>query len=101
MGKKWRGYPLVSIDDCRSPSRHPSGRGGAPMRPLTNAEQRRYWRKVVKSDGCWQWNGLRTRQGYGRFYAAPKTYGAHRVAYFLENNRDPGKLMVCHHCDNP
>ena len=58
--------------------------------------------KGAKSGDCWNWNGSRTTQGYGRTHFLSKTVMAHRVAYELYN---PGPidptLLVCHKCDNP
>lgn len=68
---------------------------------MTVAE--RFWIKVRKSDGCWEWTANRTRQGYGMFRVnAEKHTTAHRVAWELSNGRDaPAGMVVCHTCDNP
>lgn len=47
-------------------------------------------------DGCWYWLGGVQTKGYGHF----RNKTAHRTAYFLYKNVDPGQLCVCHSCDN-
>jgi len=50
-------------------------------------------------DGCWEWQGYRDRNGYGRlsFQAYPEL--AHRMAYYLAYG--PFEGHVLHACDNP
>lgn len=43
--------------------------------------EERFWSKVKKSDGCWEWQGARTKHGYGVFGVTPTdTRFAHRYA---------------------
>ena len=60
----------------------------------------RFWSKVKRGSGCWEWQAARSPLGYGRF-----NYGgnrlAHRVAWELENGPVPDGSCVCHSCDNP
>lgn len=63
-----------------------------------------FWQKVDKvsdPDACWPWKGRCLPAGYGRLVLHGVHEGAHRIAYALHNNSDPGTLMVCHRCDNP
>jgi len=61
-----------------------------------------FWEKVRKGDGCWEWQGLRYWNNYGRVKWDGRGQNAHRVAYELTNGTLPnGKIHVCHHCDNP
>ena len=52
--------------------------------------------------GCWEWVGALDDNGYGRFYVR-KNHSPHasRVAWELCFGPIPGKLFVCHRCDNP
>lgn len=60
----------------------------------------RFWAKVDKSDGCWEWRAsLVGGSGYGAFRSAIGT-AAHRFSYFLHTGIDPGENLVCHTCDN-
>ncbi len=62
----------------------------------------KFWQNVRKSDGCWEWTGLKVRQGYGRFVPGRGLERrAHRVSYELQYGAIPGGLLVCHRCDNP
>jgi hypothetical protein len=61
----------------------------------------RFWSKVEKGDGCWEWKGRRHKQGYGVFWIGRTILLAHRVAYRLATGDDPGANVVCHRCDNP
>jgi hypothetical protein len=63
----------------------------------------RFWSKVLHDrDGCWEWQGARTRLGYGQIRIGPKMVTAHRVALMLAKPSmfDPA-LDVLHTCDNP
>lgn len=51
--------------------------------------------------GCWEWLGTRNDNGYGVASVSRRTTGAHRLGWLLLTGEDPGKLFVCHHCDNP
>ncbi len=61
----------------------------------------RFWNKVDKTDGCWNWKaGLRSKStGYGAFKFNKKIVDAHRMSWFLTYGYFP-KNLVCHKCDN-
>jgi hypothetical protein len=61
----------------------------------------RFWKKVIKSDGCWNWIGCRKKQGYGNIRVDGKTVMAHRVSWEMVNGSIPDGLCVLHKCDNP
>lgn len=65
---------------------------------LTDADIARFWAKVEKSAGCWEWTSQR-RNHYGLFSLNSKPVSAHRVSYFLEYGEYDG--LVLHKCDNP
>lgn len=70
------------------------------------------WSKVDRRapDECWEWQGFRNEDGYGRTWIGGKGYYAHRVIFDLAN---PGKIertaprnrfgvgFLRHSCDNP
>jgi hypothetical protein len=62
----------------------------------------RLWGRVDMSDpaACWNWSRAANPKLYGSFGLFGKTAPAHRVAYALYHNADPGELFVCHRCDN-
>lgn len=64
----------------------------------------RFWRKVTKTSGCWEWSASRNAHGYGQI-AAPRPLKrpllAHRVSWEIHNGPIPIGLLVLHRCDNP
>lgn len=87
----------------------------APSAPLTTHADRsrvdmaisdptaveRFWPKVLKSDGCWLWQGCVQGNGYARFRAGGRTVYAHRFSYELHNGPIPEGLMLDHLCRTP
>src|SRR3990172_2064952 len=61
----------------------------------------RFWSKVRKSDGCWEWTGSGPGDGYGSTKIRGRTVLAHRLSWALAYGDIPDGFMVCHHCDNP
>jgi len=75
-------------------------RYASTVRPL----EERFWAKVEKSTGCWNWTAAKNPKGYGIFCIEKKTNSlelAHRVSYRLHYGAIPEDLRVLHHCDNP
>jgi hypothetical protein len=52
------------------------------------------------ADACWDWQGGKTKAGYGALNYLNTTVLAHRLSYALFHG-EPGDLFVCHRCDNP
>lgn len=70
------------------------------------ADIRRFWTKVRRGRGCWEWTATRNRAGYGQFRIAlpggkSQMQQAHRVSWLMNFSDIPEGLLVCHHCDNP
>jgi hypothetical protein len=66
---------------------------------------KRFWDKVKKSDGCWEWTGAKGSHGYGNSYYNGKAQLAHRVSWQLAHGDIPSSseyhgTCVCHTCDN-
>lgn len=59
----------------------------------------RFWSKVQKSDGCWQWLACHSGD-YGQFSFNGGRIKAHRMAWMLSYGQIPEGYRVCHHCDN-
>lgn len=62
------------------------------------------WVKFVTplgSNECWEWQGWRSPQGYGRFTLDGKQIPASRAAAILAGMDVRDGLDVCHTCDNP
>ena len=65
----------------------------------------RFWSKVEKTEGCWEWRGNLHNAGYGSVFVSKKVRPfirtAHRVAYELTYGPIPSShIVVCHSCDN-
>ena len=53
---------------------------------LDEKVQERFWAKVAKSDGCWDWTAC-TLNGYGRFGVRGRVMLAHRVSWLIAGKR--------------
>lgn len=66
----------------------------------------RFWPKVEKSEGCWEWRAHRLKRtrhqlDYGRMKAGGGLRLAHRVSWELHFGPIPPGMCVLHRCDNP
>ncbi len=60
-----------------------------------------FWARVDKGEGCWEWQGALTGNGYGSVgFGGRVSVLTHRVAYQLATGIDPGEQCVLHRCDN-
>ena len=66
-----------------------------PIPQLTKKQSFRFWAKVhIKNqDECWEWQAGSNTDGYGRISLNDKSYGAHRVSYFLRHQKDPATCV--------
>lgn len=71
---------------------------GSPT--VKEGDRARFWGKVDRTGRCWNWTASLDDKGYGMFKLDGRMWKAPRVSW-LFHNADPGKLMVCHRCDNP
>lgn len=63
--------------------------------------EEKFWLKIKKTEtGCWEWQGPRHANGYGRACVNGRPNWAHRHAFALHNGYWPTK-HVLHSCDNP
>lgn len=68
------------------------------MQKLTTEE--RFWSKVTKGDGCWNWNAHKNTEGYGHFWMDGRTHRAHRVSYVWAHGPLGSDALVDHKCHN-
>lgn len=66
----------------------------------------RFWAKVNKTDGCWEWTASLDRGGYGHFGLNGKVIMPHRYSYIIHHPLttdlwEHREICVCHKCDNP
>lgn len=57
--------------------------------------------KFNKENGCLEWCGSKTPQGYARVSINGKQRLVHRVMWEHQNGAIPGGMYICHKCDNP
>ena len=62
--------------------------------------EERFWSKISKSGGCWEWLGSFEGHGRGNFRMFGKSRLAHRVAWEFANGPIPDGFNVLHSCDN-
>ena len=72
------------------------------MEIIGNAKKiERFWSKVEKTEGCWNWIASTTSDGYGHFKILNKSKASHRVSFELHNQRTIGEgMVIMHSCDN-
>lgn len=68
---------------------------------LNEKDQERFWQKVNKTDGCWEWTAYRNAFGHGRFRLGGRLLLAHRVSYEMMVGPIPEGLQIDHVCRNP
>ncbi len=63
--------------------------------------KKRFWGKVRKAQGCWEWQACVNDAGYGIFGVQNKRIDrAHRISFRLAKGEIPAGMFVCHKCDN-
>jgi len=60
----------------------------------------RFFAKVNKTDGCWEWTAGKDSWGYGSFWWQGRNVGAHRWSYEYHNGAVPPGLQIDHLCRN-
>lgn len=76
---------------------------------ITDKLKERFFKRVIKTDYCWDWVGNKNKYGYGIFLLSKKETGlekslrmrAHRFSYLLHYGELDESLLGCHKCDNP
>lgn len=53
---------------------------------------------VIQANGCWEWVGRRTYQGYGSWFFGGRMHFAHRVLYERAKGTVPDGLVIDHLC---
>lgn len=71
------------------------------MTDIRKFAEERFWPRVTKGAGCWEWTGSVNEDGYGRFAVSHrKTVRAHRWAYEALVGPIPQGLVIDHLCRN-
>lgn len=71
-----------------------------------DADLKRFWAQVERTDSCWLWRGAQTGQGYGGFMTrradhSRQYWPAHRYAYTHTVGLIPEGMFLLHSCDHP
>lgn len=63
---------------------------------------KRFWKKVLVygENHCWEFQGCKLKNGYGRISINGKVELAHRVSWKISNNEIPEGMCILHKCDN-
>lgn len=79
-------------------------RFGRPMEPKLRCDTTladRIAAQVTRTgDGCLEWTGRRSTDGYGSITVNYVKMNAHRAAWIAARGPIAGGLVVCHRCDN-
>ena len=70
-------------------------------REYTEKVKQRFFAKVEKTEGCWNWTAARTIFGYGKFSVNHREIMAHRASWEMHFGEIEKGIFVCHKCDNP
>jgi len=60
----------------------------------------RFWEKVDKADGCWEWTAYKDARGYGSFNLNGRPIRAHQYSYQEAYGPVPQGLEIDHRCRN-
>ena len=99
-------YPRKTSRDGLYSACKPCFNAGANVRPMTLREKLE-WFIDSTGDGCHEWDGNRSREGYGIVVVGKTPEGkpirkpSSRARYELEHGSLPDDVVVRHTCDNP
>ena len=60
-----------------------------------------FWKRVRKTDSCWDWLGGKTATGHARFKFKGTVQYAYRYSYEMTNGQIPKGAFIDHLCHNP
>lgn len=70
------------------------------IKDIKNNTIKLFYKKILKTNNCWEWTGAIDPVGYGAVKVNGKKIGAHRLSYIIRNGSIPDGLYICHTCDN-
>ena len=73
---------------------------GPRVQRESESETSRFWKKVEKSDNCWQWMGAIIPTGYGLATFENRNQPAHRVSWKLEFGELAPEAILDNKCKN-
>lgn len=76
-------------------------RNGDPTKTVIRHIEENFWRRVDKSESCWNWTGRINQAGYGRMWDGTRDVMAHRYSYQLASDLPlPNGQFLDHICHN-
>lgn len=66
---------------------------------MKEAIEARFWAKVEKGEGCWEWTASKIK-GHGRLKDKGRTVYAHRLSYEIHAGPIPEGMEIDHRCHN-
>lgn len=71
------------------------------VRPLKLTDPiARFWAKVEKTEGCWNWTAALKPNGYGAYWDGYRLRYPHRYSYELASGPIPDGMQIDHTCHN-
>lgn len=70
------------------------------VKRIYNNPPKRFWSYVLKTPGCWVWQGVLDTKGYGQFSINQKIIRAHRYSFSLSGGVLVKGLVIDHKCSN-
>lgn len=74
--------------------------GAKPLEPPTARQIENFWKKVQKTETCWNWIGYIDKMGYGSFGYGSMPRLAHRVSLVIAGVEIPPGMTADHLCKN-
>lgn len=74
------------------------GKYGRKPKPIQERFDTSY--TINAENGCWEWNGKLTVNGYGFLKIGGRLAVAHRVSWILSRGAIRNGMFICHKCDN-
>lgn len=68
--------------------------------PLDEDLVQRFWKYVIRKDGCWEWTASVGNHGYGQLAHLGTKRTAHTLSWRIHRGDIPDGLCVLHECDN-
>jgi len=97
---KWNAKNLASFNDTRFQWKN------CTEEEKLERIRSRFEEKVIKTEGCWGWNGHLDKNGYplmksGSDRKSFKEARCNRISWLLYRGEIPEGKYLCHQCDNP
>jgi hypothetical protein len=76
--------------------------GMRKLHPIKATLAERFWKRVRKTSGCWEWTGF-LNHGYGQIRLGRAVEGqtsSSRASWIIHFGMIPNDKQVLHHCDN-